>query len=70
MYQLGEILCKIAGFDKKLLLPITMDEITDLARVVDVSMDTGRLQSYGIKQNSIEESIIRILSVTNYINFT
>lgn len=56
-FQLGEILCSITGFDKNLLQPITMDEMPDLPKVEDVSMDTHKLQSYQIRQLSIEESI-------------
>jgi dTDP-4-dehydrorhamnose reductase len=59
-YQLGEILCNIAGFDKNLLQPVTMDEVPDLPKVEDVSMDTNKLQSYQIRQLSIEESIRKL----------
>jgi dTDP-4-dehydrorhamnose reductase len=60
-YQLGEVLCNTAGFDKTLLQKITMDEIPDLPKVEDVSMNTSKLQSYGIKQRSIEESIRKLI---------
>jgi dTDP-4-dehydrorhamnose reductase len=56
-FQLGEILCDIAGFDRNLLVPVTMDEMPDLPKVEDVSMDTGKLQSYNIRQKTIEDSI-------------
>lgn len=60
-YELGEVLCNIAGFNKKLLQPITMDAIPDLPRVEDVSLDTGKLQTHGISANSIEYSIKKLL---------
>ncbi len=60
-YQLGEILCEIAGFDKSLLRDIRMDDISGLPKVEDVSMDTGKLKSYQIKQNSIADSIKKII---------
>ncbi len=59
-YQLGEILCEKTGFDKNLLQPVTMDEIPDLPKVEDVSMDTSRLQSFGIKQLSLDEAFGRL----------
>src|SRR5690606_871673 len=60
--ELGEILCDAAGFDKNLINKISMYEIPDLPHVEDVSMNTDKLQSYGIKQKSIEQSIREILS--------
>jgi dTDP-4-dehydrorhamnose reductase len=61
-YQLGEMLCNIADFNKELLHPIIMDDVPDLPKVEDVSLDTSKLQSFGIKQRSIEESIEVFLS--------
>jgi dTDP-4-dehydrorhamnose reductase len=60
-YQLGEILCNAAGFDKSLLKEITMDDIPGLPKVEDVSMDTTKLQSYGIEQETMEESIRKLI---------
>ncbi|MFO7524363.1 MAG: NAD(P)-dependent oxidoreductase [Ignavibacteriaceae bacterium] len=56
-YELGEKLCKAAGFDKQLLLNINMDQVPGLIRVKDVSMNVERLLSYGIKAENIENSI-------------
>lgn len=60
-FELGEILCNTARFDKKLLQPVTMDDVPDLPKVADVSLDTGKLRSFGIKQISIEDSIINFM---------
>jgi dTDP-4-dehydrorhamnose reductase len=60
-YQLGELLCDTAGFDKTLLQKISMDDMPDLPKVEDVSMDTNKLQSYGIQQDNIEEAIKKII---------
>jgi dTDP-4-dehydrorhamnose reductase len=60
-YTMGEMLCEIAGFDKNLLQPISMDEIPDLPKVEDVSLDTSRLQSYGITSESIGFSIKKLI---------
>ncbi len=60
-YELGEILCNVAGFDKSLLEKITMDEVPALPKVEDVSLNTDKLQSLGFKQKSIEENISKII---------
>jgi dTDP-4-dehydrorhamnose reductase len=59
--ELSEMLCEIAGLDKSLLVSVAMDSISNLPQVADVSMNTDKLQSFGIKQKSIEESIKIIL---------
>jgi dTDP-4-dehydrorhamnose reductase len=61
-YELGEILCSAGKLNKFLLEKITMDDIPGLPIVEDVSMNTEKLQSYGVKQKGIEESINEILS--------
>ncbi|GBD87573.1 dTDP-4-dehydrorhamnose reductase [bacterium BMS3Abin03] len=62
-YELGEILCSVAAYDKFLLQKITMDEVSGLPKVEDVSLNTNKLQSLGFKQNTIEENISKIISV-------
>jgi hypothetical protein len=37
-----------------------MSDVPDLQPVADVSMNTDKLQSFGIEQKSIEEAIIEI----------
>ncbi|MEJ2613494.1 MAG: SDR family oxidoreductase [Ignavibacteriaceae bacterium] len=61
-YELGEILCSVTNLDRAHLEKITMDDIPGLPKVEDVSMNTERLQSFGIKQKGIEESINEILN--------
>jgi dTDP-4-dehydrorhamnose reductase len=61
-YELGEILCNVAGFDKNLLVKITMDDLPGLNKVEDVSMNTDRLQSFGFAPKGIESSIINLLN--------
>lgn len=60
-YELGEILCSVAGYDKSLLQKISLDDLPELPKVVDVSLDTDKLQSFGIKQNSIEGNILNLI---------
>ena len=61
-YELGEILCEEAGFDKKLLVNKTMEESGLVYKVADVSLNTDKLKSYGIIPKSIRETIREILS--------
>jgi len=60
-FELGEKVCDAAGFNKNLLQKIKMSDIPELPKVEDVSLNTDKLQSFGIKQKRIEESIIEIL---------
>ena len=60
-FELGEKLCDAAGFDKSLLRKIKMSEISELPKVEDVSLNTDKLKSIGIKQKSIGQSIKEIL---------
>ncbi len=61
-YELGEILCEEAGFDKNLLVKKTMEEAGLTYKVADVSMSTEKLQSYGIRSKICRDSIKEILS--------
>ncbi len=60
-YELGEKLCEIAKFDKNLLNKINMDDVSGLQKVKDVSMNTDKLQSFGIKQKTLDEMILEIM---------
>jgi dTDP-4-dehydrorhamnose reductase len=59
--ELGEMLCNKANLDKSLIEKISMEEFKDLPMVADVSMNTEKLQSYGIKIKSVDKSINEIL---------
>lgn len=60
-FQLGELLCNAAAFDNRLLQKITMDDMPELPKVEDVSLDTSKLQSYGIELDTVESSIKKFL---------
>jgi dTDP-4-dehydrorhamnose reductase len=60
-YELAAKLCEVAGFDKSLLHKIKMDDIPNFPKVEDVSLNTEKLQSLGIKLKSVDESIKEIL---------
>lgn len=64
-YELGEMLCSVAGLDKNLLQKITMDEIPNFPKVEDVSLNTEKLQLLGLKSRSIEENISEIIRVNS-----
>lgn len=61
-YNLGEILCEEGGFDKNLLIKKTMEEAGLKYKVADVSMNTEKLQAYGIESKTCRNSIKEILS--------
>lgn len=63
--ELGERLCDACGFDKKLVKKISMNEIEGIHKVADVSMNTEKLNSFGIIQKRIGESLNEILSTRN-----
>lgn len=60
-YKLGEMLCSVTGYDKNLLQKITMDDISNFPKVEDVSLNTEKLQSLGLKPGTIEENIREII---------
>ena len=55
--ELGEILCRLANFDDSLIDGISLSTVTEMPQVADVSMNTNKLQSYGIAPKGIEESM-------------
>lgn len=59
---LGEILCRAGNFDSSLIERISMSDAPGLYKVADVSMNTEKLRSYGIRQRTIEQSVIEILN--------
>lgn len=61
-YELGVLVCELAGFDKNLLVKKTMEEAGLTYKVADVSLNTERLNSFGVYPKSIRDSIKEILS--------
>ena len=60
-YELGEILCEEAGFDKNLLIPLTMEEAGLVYKVADVSLNNEKLKSFGVVPKNLRESIREII---------
>jgi dTDP-4-dehydrorhamnose reductase len=63
--ELGERLCKVTGFDNSLLQRISMYDVPEVPDAADVSMNTDKLQTFGIKLKNIEESLIEIMKKYN-----
>lgn len=61
-FEFGEKVCELTGLNKNLLTKITMDDVPELAKVEDVSMNTDKLKSYGIKQKKLDEMILETLN--------
>ena len=60
-FELGEILCSVAGYDKSLLKKNSLDDLPQYPKVEDVSLNSDKLKSFGIKQKTIEENIFEII---------
>ena len=60
-YELGEMFCEEAGFDKNLLIAATMDEAGVSYKVADVSMNIDKMKSLGIKPKTVRESLREII---------
>lgn len=65
-FQLGELLCDIAGLDKSLLIASRMSDLQNYPAVEDVSMNISKLNSCGIFPSTIEESIRTSLENNNF----
>lgn len=61
-YELGEILCEEAGFDKNLLTPLTMEEARLVYKVADVSLNNEKLKSFGVVPKNLREMIREIIN--------
>lgn len=59
--DLGEITCRAGNYDLSLIERTSMNDIPNFYKVADVSMNTEKLQSIGIFQKSIEESVLEII---------
>ncbi|HMS64437.1 MAG TPA: NAD(P)-dependent oxidoreductase [Ignavibacteria bacterium] len=59
--EIAEITCDVCNFDRSLIEKVSMYEVENLHKVADVSLNTDKLQSFGIKQKSIEESVSEIV---------
>lgn len=61
-FELGDKLCEIARLDKNLLVKISMNDVPEIAKVEDVSMNTDKLQSLVSVQKSIAGMIVEAIT--------
>lgn len=59
--EIGERLCEVEGFAKSLIIKTSMNEIPGTQQVADVSLNTSKIQSFGIKLKNFDESLLQIL---------
>ncbi len=60
-FEIGKLLCKIAGFSEELLVPVSMEMSSLKYKVRDVSLNIGRLKGLGLSPEPVELSLRRIL---------
>jgi len=60
-FELGVLVCEVAGLDKNLIVKKTMEEAGLTYKVADVSLNTEKLRSFGVYAKSVRESIQEIL---------
>lgn len=60
-YELAERLCDIAGLDKNLLIKIKLDDMPELPKVEDVSLNIEKMKSFGLVPKSLNEMIKDVL---------
>jgi dTDP-4-dehydrorhamnose reductase len=59
--DMGTMVCEEAGFDAKNIIKTSIYDMKDVSGVPDVSMDSGKLDSLGIKRKGYRESLKDIL---------
>ena len=64
--DMGEILCREAGFDKGLIERTTMEMAGSVYKVADVSMSVEKISGYGISPKSFRDSVKEVLTGKNH----
>lgn len=59
--DLAEKLCDKAGFNKDLLIKIKLDDLPELPKVEDVSLNIDKMKSFGLTPKSVDEMIDEVL---------
>lgn len=60
-YELAERLCDIKGFSKILLEKIKLDDVPQLPKVEDVSLNIDKMKSFGLEPRSLNEMIKQVV---------
>jgi dTDP-4-dehydrorhamnose reductase len=63
-YELAERLCDIKGFNKNLLVKIKLDDVPQLPKVEDVSLNIDKMKSFDLEPKSLNEMIKEVLEKT------
>ncbi|MCX8106068.1 MAG: NAD(P)-dependent oxidoreductase [Ignavibacterium album] len=61
-FELAERLCDIAGLDKNLLIKTKLDEMPELPKVEDVSLNIEKMKSFGLVPKSLNEMIKEVVN--------
>lgn len=56
-YELAERLCDIIGLNEDLLIKIKLDDMPELPKVEDVSLNIEKMRSFGLSPKSLNEMI-------------
>lgn len=64
-FRLGELLANKFNFDRSLLIPTKLEDVIQVPKVKDVSLDINKLNSLGIEIASIEEMISETTFIGN-----
>lgn len=59
--ELAETLCELKGFDNSLIEAISMDEISNIKKVKDVSMNTEKIKKLGLMPLGVKEGLREVL---------
>lgn len=60
-YELAARLCDLTGLNKDLLIKIKLDEMPELPKVEDVSLNIEKMKSFGLVPKSLNEMIKDVL---------
>lgn len=60
-YELAERLCDINGFNKNLLEKIKLDDVPQLPKVEDVSLNIDKMKSFSLEPKSLNEMIKEVV---------
>lgn len=60
-YELAERLCDIKGFNKNLLEKIKLDDVPQLPKVEDVSLNIDKMKMFGLGPKSLNEMIKEVV---------
>lgn len=63
--ELGELMCKAGGFDRNLIEPVSLNDMPEIPKVEDVSLDVSLLSELGITSSPADKSLVEIFKKMN-----